>query len=150
MITIKNQQRTIAVDVKKIEHDAAKLLALLRYADFDLGILLTTDATIRTYNRDYRGIDKATDILSFPYHEVKAGRRIRARTLDDKNLGDVIISMPYVARKADELGVTVEAHLRKLLVHGVCHLLGYDHIEDHDWRRMRAKEGWLMKQLRKG
>jgi len=149
MIGLHNRQRKIAIDLVAIEADAEKILTLLNYAGYDLGILITTNASIRSYNRDYRHKDKATDILSFPYHtELVAGRRIRVKSEDDKNLGDIIISAEYVAKKAAEKGVTFAAHMQMLLVHGVCHLLGYDHIEDHDWRRMRAKEAYILKQLR--
>lgn len=148
MILITNRQRTVPIDIASLKASAQQLLDLVRYPDFDLGILITTDATIRRYNRDYRHKDKATDILSFPtYPAAQAGKRIRARTDDEKNLGDLIISAAYVARAARELNIPFDQHLRALLVHGVCHLLGYDHIEDADWRRMRAKEAYLRKKL---
>lgn len=149
MILIKNQQRKIAIDLKKLKTDAQQILAALKYDDFDLGILVTTNATIRKYNRDYRHKDKPTDILSFPAHPaLQAGKRIKVRSDDDKNLGDLIISAEYVVKDADKLNVTLAERLEVLLVHGICHLLGYDHIEDADWRRMRAKEAILLKKLR--
>lgn len=149
MILIKNQQRKITLDVDKIEADAQQVLAALKYVDFDVGILITTNATIRKYNREYRQKDKPTDILSFPAHpELAAGKRIRVQTEDDKNLGDLIISAEYVAQAAKDLHTTLQERLQVLLVHGICHLLGYDHIEDADWRRMRAKEAFLLKKLR--
>lgn len=148
MILIKNRQKKIAVDVVQLEHDAQAVLRLLKYDNFDLGILITTNSTIRTYNREYRHKDKPTDVLSFPYHpELVAGRRIKVRELEDANLGDLIISAEYVVKEAEKYKVTFEQRMRVLLVHGVCHLLGYDHIEDHDWRRMRAKEAFLLKKL---
>lgn len=149
MILIKNQQRKIAIDLKKLKTDAQQILAALKYDDFDLGILITTNATIRRYNRDYRHKDKPTDILSFPAHpELQAGKRIKVHSDDDKNLGDLIISAEYVVKDAQKLNITLEERLEVLLVHGICHLLGYDHIEDADWRRMRAKEAVLLKKLR--
>ena len=87
MITLKNSQKKIKIDTKKIEQDAAKLLHLLKYADFDLGILITTNKTIRNYNKNFRDKDKATDILSFPYyHDVQAGKRVRVPKGEEKNL----------------------------------------------------------------
>lgn len=149
MILIKNQQRKIAIDLKKLKTDAQQILAALKYADFDLGILVTTNATIRKYNRDFRHKDKPTDILSFPAHPaLQAGKRIKVQSDDDKNVGDLIISAEYVVKDADKLNVTLAERLEVLLVHGICHLLGYDHIEDADWRRMRAKEAILLKKLR--
>jgi probable rRNA maturation factor len=149
MILIKNQQRKIAIDLKKLETDAQQILVALKYLDFDLGILITTNATIQKYNRDYRHKDKPTDILSFPAHpDLQAGKRIKVHSDDDKNLGDLIISAQYVVKAAHELQVPFEERLEVLLVHGICHLLGYDHITDADWRRMRAKEAFLLKKLR--
>lgn len=149
MILIKNQQRKIAIDLEKLKTDAQQILAALKYEDFDLGILITTNATIRKYNRDFRHKDKPTDILSFPAHPaLQAGKRIKVHSDDDKNLGDLIISAEYVAKDAAKLNVTLAERLEVLLVHGICHLLGYDHIEDADWRRMRAKEAALLKKLR--
>lgn len=148
MILIKNRQKKIAIDSAALERDAQRILELLKYPDFDLGILITTNATIRKYNRDYRQKDKPTDILSFPAHpDLQAGKRIRVRSEDDKNIGDLIISAEYVVKAAQELNTPFEERMRILLVHGICHLLGYDHIIDADWRRMRAKEAFLLKQL---
>lgn len=148
MITIKNTQRKISIDKNKLVAQAQYILDILKYSDFDLGIWFTNDKTIREYNREYRHKDKATDILSFPYHtELLAGKRIRIRSEEDKNLGDLIISAEYVVEEAKKYDVTFEQRVKILLVHGVCHVLGYDHIEDSDYRRMRAKEAFILKKL---
>ncbi|MFA6066402.1 MAG: rRNA maturation RNase YbeY [Candidatus Babeliaceae bacterium] len=148
MILIKNTQRKVILDTQKLEQNAQVLLDSLRYSDYDLGIWITTNKTIRLYNKTYRHKDKATDILSFMnYPQLQAGKRIRP--IDgDKNLGDLIISAEYVVQEALKYNVTLEQRLQVLLVHGICHLLGYDHIEDADYRRMRAKEAYLLKKLR--
>ncbi|HVW99382.1 MAG TPA: rRNA maturation RNase YbeY [Candidatus Babeliaceae bacterium] len=148
MILIRNTQRTISINKELISQQAQQILNILNYSDFDLGIWITNDKTIRFYNREYRHKDKATDILSFPYYpELQAGKQIKAKTQEEKNLGDLIISAPYVLNEAQKLGVSLEDRLKILLVHGVCHLLGYDHIEDADYRRMRAKEAYIIKKL---
>lgn len=148
MILIKQTQRTVKVNVTRLKKDAHTILALLGYEDFDLGIWLTTDATIRRYNKQYRHKDKATDILSFSYHpHLKAGERIVVKSSEDTNLGDLIISVPYVQRDAQKLLVTVDDRLRRLLVHGICHLLGYDHENDADYKIMHRKEMSLLKKL---
>lgn len=146
MITIKNSQRKIKVDTKQLKRDAQTILDSLDYADFDLGILLTSNKTIQKYNRDYRGKDKPTDILSFSYHDdLKAGERIKAKSEEDKNLGDLIIAPEYVVEEAKKLGVTFEQRMQRLLVHGVCHLLGYDHEIDADYKIMLKKEMALLR-----
>ncbi len=148
MIYIKNSQRKIRIATDQLKADLQTILDTLNYADFDISVLITTNKTIRRYNRDYRHKDTPTDILSFPYHEtLQAGKKINVKHEEDKNLGDLIISAEYVRHDAQKLNVTFEKRMQKLLVHGVCHLLGYDHIIDSDWRRMRAKEGFLLKKL---
>lgn len=151
MITIKNTQRKFTVDIKKIEQDISKILSLLKYQDFDIGILLTNNKNIQKLNKEYRNKNKPTDILSFPYHtNLQAGKKIKIKEEEDKNLGDLILSLEYIEKETKKLKIPIEKHIQRLLVHGICHLLGYDHIEDKDWRKMRAKEGWLLKKLLNG
>ena len=111
--------------------------AVLMYLDLqeaELSILLCDDATIHPLNRDYRGKDKPTDVLSF------AQREGEFAFVDDNLLGDVIISMDTTICQAEERAHSVETELRVLLVHGILHLLGYDHIEDDEADIMEAKE----------
>lgn len=148
MILIKNTQRKVLFSLKKLEQDAQKILRILNYENFDLGIWITTNKTIHTYNRDFRKKDKPTDILSFSYHPtLKAGQKIIPKTDDDKNLGDLIISAEYVQKVAHELNQTMDERMRILLVHGICHLLGYDHELDEDYKVMHKKETILLKAL---
>lgn len=149
MISIKNSQRKIAVNTKKLHADAQIILDALNYGDFDLGIWLTTNKTIRFYNREYRHKDKPTDILSFGYHtELKPGERIKPKSDDDKNLGDLIISVEYTLADAQRMGITLEQRLEVLLVHGICHLQGYDHETEEEYKVMHRKELALLKKIR--
>ncbi len=149
MILIKNSQRKIKVDTAQLKRDAQTMLDALDYSDFDLGIWITSDVMIRKYNREYRDKDKATDVLSFPYYpKLKAGERITAETEEDKNLGDIIIAPHYVQEDLPRWGQTFEQRLKVLLVHGMCHLLGYDHIEDADYKIMHKKEIALLRKLK--
>lgn len=149
MITIKNKQRTVSINANQLEADAQKILQLLDYAEYDLGIWLTSNATIRKFNREYRTIDKATDILSFSFWpNLKPGQRIRPTKEDEKNLGDLIISPAYVKQDSKKLGIPFEERMRELLIHGICHLLGYDHVSDADYAVMHKKEQALLKKLK--
>jgi rRNA maturation RNase YbeY len=148
MITIKNKQRKIVINTKKLKQDAQKILDALDYADYDLGIWLTTNKIIHRYNKEYRHKDKPTDILSFPFHpDLKAGEQIKPTTPDEKNLGDLIISLEYVQKAAQELGENFYNRLQMLLVHGICHLLGYDHEKDKDFEVMKKKEKELLEKI---
>lgn len=149
MITIRNTQRKISIDVNRLKRDAQTILDALDYSDFDLGIWLTSNAMIRKYNKEYRDKDKATDVLSFAYHDrLKAGNRIKVKNDDDKNLGDLILAPEYIQNDLLKWETTFEKHMQRLLVHGICHLLGYDHIEDKDYKVMHKKEMELLKTLK--
>ena len=147
MILIRNSQSKIKLNIDKVQKDVEICLEALGYKGFDLGIWLTTNATIRNYNKNYRHKDKPTDILSFPYHQLKAGDKIKPQSDSDKNLGDLIISLEYVLKKAPEYGQTLETRMPILLVHGICHLLGYDHELDEEYKVMQRKENWLLKKI---
>lgn len=145
MILIKNRQRKITVDTNELKNSAQIMITSLGYKDFDLSIVLTTNATIRSYNRTYRSINKATDILSFPYHpELKPGQPIIVHNPEDKNLGDIIISLEYVQKKAPFYKRTFKQHLTALLAHGIAHLLNYDHQTDKEFKIMHTIETQLL------
>ena len=115
-----------------------------------VNIRICGDDAIHEINREYRGVDRATDVLSFPTVNYPAGKtagqcdKLLARELDDEvdacMLGDLIISMPHVLAQAAEYGHSPEREAAYLTVHGLCHLMGYDHIEDEDKKKMRAME----------
>lgn len=117
-----------AIDVAK------SVLDYLQLQDAELSVFLCDDSTIHPLNRDYRGKDKPTDVLSF------AQREGEFAFVDDDLLGDVIISMDTTVRQAAERNHSTGTELRILLVHGILHLLGYDHIEDDEAEVMEAKE----------
>jgi rRNA maturation RNase YbeY len=148
MILIKNTQKKVPVNVERLQKDAQRLLHFLGYADYDLGIWITTNQTIRKYNAAYRDKNKPTDILSFPFHtDLQAGDRINPESDDEKNLGDIIISAEYVNARLGEYGTMLNERMQVLLVHGVCHLLGYDHITEDDFIEMERMENLLLRQL---
>ena len=96
-----------------------------------LSVVLTTDENIHEYNREYRSVDRPTDVLSFPADE---GDDLLAPP--DGFLGDIMISIPRAREQAKALGHSTEREILFLTVHGVLHLLGYDH--------MRPEEGQIM------
>lgn len=113
-------------------------------------IRLCDDETIREINRAYRGVDRATDVLSFPTVNYPAGITARhadkllRQEYDDEMdaccLGELILSVPHVLAQAKEYGHSPEREAAYLTVHGLCHLMGYDHMNESDQRRMRAME----------
>jgi probable rRNA maturation factor len=104
-------------------------------------VLVTDDATVRELNRHYAGEDSATDVLSFSLQE---GEEF-AWPDGVQRLGEVIISLPTAERQAQEGGLPLEQEVAHLLVHGLLHLLGYDHREPAEERRMRQREDALLR-----
>jgi probable rRNA maturation factor len=99
----------------------------------EVSVLLTDDAAVQVLNREWRGVDKPTNVLSFPAEGVSPPG---APAL----LGDVALAFETVAREAAAQGKPIEHHTRHLLVHGVLHLLGYDHMQDDEAERMEGRE----------
>ena len=150
MILIQNRVRAISFDVAAFEKKAATVLEYLNYKDFDLNILITTNKTVKKYNREYRNKDKATDIISFPYHpDLKAGQKIKVKTDDDRAIGDILIALEYVYKNRHNLEGTFIERMDRMLVHGIFHCLGYDHIEDKDYKVMYALEKKLLALIQK-
>jgi len=101
---------------------ARRVMNRLDLSGMELSILLSDNATIQRLNRDYRGIDAPTDVLSFG----QEGEAIPAEG-QPPYLGDLVIALPYVRAQADELAVSEEEELRRMVVHGILHLAGHEH-----------------------
>lgn len=108
----------------------------------ELGVVITDDGTVRRLNRDYAGQEAITDVLSFRLNE---GEPFVSPPDGMLRLGEVVIAYPRAQRQAAEQGRSVEMEVAHLLIHGVLHLLGYDHAEPAEERRMRAREEELLR-----
>jgi len=141
-ILIKNQQKIIKLNQKKIEGIIKKVLQNLKVdEETEISILFTDDEFIRSLNNKYRGIDKPTDVLSFSLQE---GAIKYPEVESDKLLGDIIISVETAQRQADTLNHTIEKELAVLLIHGLLHLTGYDHEKNEDYKIMWEKESEML------
>jgi len=109
----------------------------------ELCLVLADDRSVRRLNRQWRGKDKPTNVLSFPSGELVDGRASATAV----PLGDVIIAYGVTTSEAAKQGKTLTAHLVHLIVHGVLHLLGYDHERDADAERMEALEIEILHRL---
>jgi len=122
----------------------------------EVGLVVTDDETLRDLNRRYRGLDEPTDVLSFghePFDRLRTEPFDRLRTEPFvtppdgvRRLGEVILSYPTAERQAQEAGHSVQNEAAHLMVHGLLHLVGYDHDDPEDERRMRAREEELLGQ----
>lgn len=108
----------------------------------DITVVLSDDATLRMLNRQWRGLDKATDVLSFAYDEHEPDAATRPVT------GDLVISLDRVREQAKRFRVTQGAELARLVVHGALHLCGHDHMQAGERAAMRAREQAAMRKAR--
>jgi len=107
----------------------------------EISFLFTTDADIRLLNRDYRGKDKATNVLSFPDTPISQTALLdSARFSEPLTLGDIAFAEETIQREAEEQQKSITSHLTHLTVHGFLHLMGYDHEEEGEANRMEALE----------
>ena len=114
-----------------------------------VSITLTVPEVIHKLNKEYRNIDKATDVLSFPMFEAEELEQIKKESLDEEDiLGDMVISIPRVEEQAVEYGHSFERELAYMCVHSFYHLLGYDHMIEEDKKKMRAKEDEVLNILK--
>ena len=140
----------------------ADFSALYRAIEEELGIaerysvelLFVGEKRIKDTNRDFRGVDRVTDILSFPTTEVAAGTLPTAKAYpfevdeeDNLFIGSLMVCNKRVKQQAKEYGHSEERELNYLLCHGLLHLLGYDHMVEEDKRLMRAKEEAVMARM---
>ncbi len=127
-----------------LRRDAARLLGAIGLGRCELSLIVVDDATIRGLNREFRGKDAPTDVLSFSQVEEAGGPPPNPAEIVNSPrtvLGDVVVSIDTALRQAKEFEVAPAARLRRLLVHGVLHLIGYDHERSlAEARRMFTRE----------
>ena len=148
-----NLQKRYGVRTAALSAFVRNLRRRLRLGNREFNICFVDDNAIRGLNLAYRGKDKATDVLSFPWNEADGPLRPDPRALSRQReragitnfLGDVVISVQTARRNASEEGHSTLNEIRWLILHGVLHLLGYDH--EHDSGEMIALELALREQL---
>ena len=112
---------------------------------YEVSLVFTDSETVQQLNRDYRGVDRLTDVLAFYMLPQKGADSFFALPPDGVlRLGEVIISYPQAAEQATEQGHSVERELALLIIHGILHLLGHDHEETEEEKRMRGREEELL------
>ena len=122
---------------ERLAATARRVLAAEGTSPCELSVAVTDDETVRALNREYADQDAVTDVLSFSQRE---GEEFVAPPEGVPPLGEVVIAYPQAARQAAERGRAATEEVTRLLVHGVLHLLGYDHAEPEEARRMRERE----------
>lgn len=136
--------RSVPLRVAEVRRRAERMLAAAEQHDAELSVLLCDDGTIWDLNGTYRGKDRPTDVLAFPLRE---GPHVE---MAGSMLGDVVISVDTARRQAREQGRTLSEEISFLLAHGILHLLGYDHRDRAEERRMNALADGLRAAARGG
>lgn len=106
----------------------------------EVSIRLTDDEEVRTLNAQYRGKDKPTNVLSFPMVQADLLESLSNSDDGEVLLGDIVLADGVVAREAAERGISIADHTTHLIIHGLLHLVGYDHIEDDEADAMEEME----------
>jgi probable rRNA maturation factor len=135
-VSTKNAKRT--VDPRTIQRRAKRLLVVLGRKNSELSVLLCDDAFIQQLNHQYRSIDKPTDVLSFSMNEGEEMPPIECDVL-----GDIVISVETASRRSQRNKVKLLQEVTGLLIHGLLHLLGYDHLTEAARKKMFAKASQL-------
>ena len=177
--TVRSTQRRHPIDVPRLQRSADAILDGLGMKDYALDVWITSDRTVRTMNDQYRGQDKPTDVLSFPFQKLQphtVSVPVAASSSSDASgffssgatphtiphslppavrgaldLGEIVISAKYVAKQLQSSQLTektLDDRLQTLLVHGVCHLLGYDHEQPDESAQMEAMEQRILSMLK--
>ena len=151
IISLENDQDIIVIPEKLEQllndglYAVAKLHGLGEHEEVDITIV--TDEEIHALNRDYRNVDRTTDVLSFALDE-DGGEPELVGGPEVHLLGDIIISAETAMRQAEEFGHGLEREIVYLAVHGLLHLLGYDHMQEEDKVVMRAKEEEALREIK--
>jgi probable rRNA maturation factor len=134
-VYLSNATRKSGLDFRAIERTVGALLAAIDERESSVSVSFVRDAKIRELNRAFRGMDKPTDVLSFPL--VEPGD---AYSGAERLLGDIVISVDTARRQAADYDAPLDREVERLLIHGVLHLLGHDHLEAVERAAMEAEE----------
>ena len=134
------------VDKELLEQAVQCVLAAER-AEGDVTIVITDDETVAELNLNFLGKDGPTDVLSFPAHNYEDDFALPPDEAISSYLGDVIIAMPFTQRQAQMAGRSLQNELALLVVHGVLHLLGYDHATDAEKDEMWSRQNAILSGL---
>ena len=137
VVQIENIHPQMKLELDKLRETAQKALPQTNMENLRLNLILADDAYITNLNHKFRGRDWPTDVLSFPFPEQEL-------PTEEKIWGGIYISVDRAATQARDYGVRLEDEVRRLIIHGILHLLGYDHQSDEEARQMREKEDQLL------
>jgi len=142
IIDVQDIQENLAIETDIVKKNANRVLKILGKKDCELSLVLCDDRYIRRLNRQYLGKDRPTNVISFPQQEGDG--------ITSPHLGDIVISAQMASAEAENSGISFEERLLQLLVHGICHLCGYNHenVSSEMADQMEKKELELIEKLK--
>ncbi|KAK1165454.1 hypothetical protein AOXY_G13993 [Acipenser oxyrinchus oxyrinchus] len=148
-VVLRNLQRAVPLRRARLRKDVETLRHILGIYRFDLGLICVDNQRIQYINKTYRQNDSPTDVLSFPFYEdLKAGVLPSPLHQDDCNLGDIFLGLEYIYRQCEEQEVDdFHSILTVVTAHGLCHLLGYRHRTEMEWKQMFQKESQVLEEF---
>lgn len=140
-LVVRNTQKAVKVDTKLLKNDVSFLQHLLGISAYDTSVLCISKNRMRNINIATRGRDHVSEVLSFPYLENAFNGRLPVpKEPCDFNLGDIYLCPPMINEKCRERGITLHANMIRYVAHSLCHLMGYSHETDRNWKIMFKKE----------
>ena len=140
-VLLRNDHPDINIDCTDLENMIGKIMRHLGCQNTEVSILLTKDKDIRLLNKEFRSIDQPTDVLSFPQNQDED-----PSIPGEKVLGDIAVSVDTAKIQANKHGLILKEEIVLLLIHGILHLLGYDHeVSEQEEKKMRSKTRELFK-----
>ena len=150
-VHVSNHHRPYKIDRKKISHIVTEISRRLGVAQYEICLQFVSPRKMQALNKKYRHQDKSTDVLSFPQYSWKRALKVKStptsavKILNPLPLGDVIICADEAENNAQETGRTLDKEVCFLLVHGILHLVGHDHMKTPEKKRMFTEQRKLMR-----
>jgi len=142
LIDVTNDSNNISFDVELVYNAIRITLNAHNLDKCEVSVLLTDDSRIRELNRDYRGIDSPTDVLAFAMHDDQ-----ESKNLNPNILGDIVISLETAERQAEAAHHSWDREVVILTIHGILHLIGYDHKTQEEANIMFEKQDYILKSI---
>ncbi|MBD3168083.1 MAG: rRNA maturation RNase YbeY [candidate division Zixibacteria bacterium] len=127
------QDKSYKITKKEVRRIVKRIFKLEKFSPINVNIIFTDNKQIRKLKKEYFGIDSVTDVISF--------------NMDDDLLGEIYISLPQARSQANELGISIKTEVKRLIIHGLLHLFGYDHENADDNNKMFEKQERYLKMV---
>ncbi|XP_038870965.1 endoribonuclease YbeY [Salvelinus namaycush] len=147
-VVLRNLQNVVPLRRARLRKDVETLRHILGIQKFDLGVICVDNRKIQRINNIYRKKNMPTDVLSFPfYEELRPGKLPCPIYRDELNLGDIFLGVEYLMKQCQQQSQDLHGILTSVTAHGICHLLGYRHETEEEWKEMLQKESYILNEF---